>query len=533
MRKTLLLTSLLAIVAATGSANADTDVTFGGKYSLSTDTGGVQSGVVTSAPDDITYEYDVTDGSTITDVNYADNPDVTKFTFVDPDGATQNVSFAERFEQGDYVGTSAVTGEAYATTQVIVAGATVSEGNYSYTYTLGGEDIERTLDNPSTFVGDMTALSADYANALSVNVVNGEAVVNGAALTDADDLDYTLYGFTLNDSYYNLDKEGGSFILVRNGEKVTPASGSELETQFNNAQDAYATDVTTLGTDIASTASDWATEKTYYDTAKGFFDADVEKVETLNANYASQAIADNLYNIAQDAQGVAQTTQSANIANYDAAVAVYNASIETTIADGANTAIATELGTGGSIKAAVDGAEQNAKDYADAGDATTLASAKTYADGLDAAVRTDFAAADAATLASAKDYADAGDATTLASAKTYADGLDAAVRTDFAAADAATLASAKGYTDKRINKLDKDLSAGIASSAALSSVAVSGVGKGELSFGAGFGHHNSQSAAAFGAVMGLTDRWSLNAGAGFSNADVTVRAGTNYKIKLF
>ena len=492
MRKTLLLTSLLAIVAATGSANADTDVTFGGKYSLSTDTGGVQSGVVTSAPDDITYEYDVTDGSTITDVNYADNPDVTKFTFVDPDGATQNVSFAERFEQGDYVGTSAVTGEAYATTQVIVAGATVSEGNYSYTYTLGGEDIERTLDNPSTFVGNMTALSADYANALSVNVVNGEAVVNGAALTDADDLDYTLYGFTLNDSYYNLDKEGGSFILVRNGEKVTPASGSELETQFNNAQDAYATDVTTLGTDIASTASDWATEKTYYDTAKGFFDADVAKVETLNANYASQAIADNLYNIAQDAQGVAQTTQSANIANYDAAVAVYNASIETTIADGANTAIATELGTGGSIKAAVDGAEQNAKDYADAGDATTLASAKTYADGL-----------------------------------------DAAVRADFAAADAATLASAKGYTDKRINKLDKDLSAGIASSAALSSVAVSGVGKGELSFGAGFGHHNSQSAAAFGAVMGLTDRWSLNAGAGFSNADVTVRAGTNYKIKLF
>ena len=50
------------------------------------------------------------------------------------------------------------------------------------------------------------------------------------------------------------------------------------------------------------------------------------------------------------------------------------------------------------------------------GDATTLASANSYAD-----------AGDATTLASANSYADAGDATTLASANSYADAGDAAI----------------------------------------------------------------------------------------------------------
>ena len=58
----------------------------------------------------------------------------------------------------------------------------------------------------------------------------------------------------------------------------------------------------------------------------------------------------------------------------------------------------------------------SANSYADAGDATTLASANSYAD-----------AGDATTLASANSYADAGDATTLASANSYADAGDAAI----------------------------------------------------------------------------------------------------------
>ena len=109
------------------------------------------------------------------------------------------------------------------------------------------------------------------------------------------------------------------------------------------------------------------------------------------------------------------------------------------------------------------------------------------------------------------------------------------MRGDFAKADAATLKSAKAYTDQRVSDLEDDMSAGIASTAALSSVAVSGVKRGELSFGGGYGYYNNQSAFALGATMGLTDNWSINAGAGLGmNGDnVAIRAGTNYKIKLY
>ena len=491
MKKSLILTSLLAIVA-TGAAKAETDVTFGGSYALSTDTGGVQSGVVTTAPADITYDYDVTDGSSTdgvnANVNYANAPDVTKFTFVDPNGATHDVSFESRYDKSDYVGTTAVTGAGYGTTQNIVAGAEVSESNYSYTYTLGGADIERTLDNPSRFIGEMTALSENYANAISVNVVNGEAFVNGGttALTNAGDLDYTLYGFTLGDSYYNLDKEGDSFILVRNGEKVSPASGSELETEFNNAKDAYAADVGTLGTNIATTASNWATEKTYYDTAKGFFDTDMATVATLTNNYDSQDKADKLYSDAQKKQGVAQENQNKNIANHNAAVELYNTPIET-------------------VQAAT---LQDAKDYADS-----------LASNYDAA-----GAADAAET-NAKSYADSQDVLTLNAAKAYAD-----------AGNALTLNQANAYTDAKVDTLEKNVSGGIAAATALSAVEVSNVKRGEMSVGGGYGYYNGQSAGAFGMAMGLSDNWSVNAGAGIASGDetqVAFRAGTNYKFKLF
>ena len=62
---------------------------------------------------------------------------------------------------------------------------------------------------------------------------------------------------------------------------------------------------------------------------------------------------------------------------------------------------------------------------------------------------------------------------------------------------------------------------------------MSDVNRGEVSVGAGYGYYNGRSAAAFGAAMGLTNRWSVNAGAGVSDADVSFRAGTNYKFKLF
>ena len=110
----------------------------------------------------------------------------------------------------------------------------------------------------------------------------------------------------------------------------------------------------------------------------------------------------------------------------------------------------------------------------------------------------------------------------LANAKAYAD-----------AQGTMSLQAAKDYTDVRFDELDQELSAGVASAVAMSSVAVSNVGKGELSVGGGYGYYNNQSAIAFGAAMGISDNWSVNAAAGLSDSNVTFRAGTNYKFKLF
>ncbi len=102
-----------------------------------------------------------------------------------------------------------------------------------------------------------------------------------------------------------------------------------------------------------------------------------------------------------------------------------------------------------------------------------------------------------------------------------------------AANNALTLNQSVAYTDQRIEKLDKDLSSGIASAIALTSVAASGVQKGEVAVSGGYGYYNGQSAAAFGAAMGLSKRWSVNAGAGVSSSDVSFRAGTTYRFKAF
>lgn len=139
--------------------------------------------------------------------------------------------------------------------------------------------------------------------------------------------------------------------------------------------------------------------------------------------------------------------------------------------------------------------------------AADIAAERTRAMDAETTLRNDFVSADTLTLVDAKNFA--------------------------AQRDALTLGAANAYTDRRVEKLDKNLSAGVAGAVALSSVAVSNVHRGEVSVGAGYGYFNGQSAGAFGAAMGLSNRWSVNAGAGVSGYDVSFRAGTNYKFKLF
>ena len=114
------------------------------------------------------------------------------------------------------------------------------------------------------------------------------------------------------------------------------------------------------------------------------------------------------------------------------------------------------------------------------------------------------------------------DELTLQKAKAYTDEQTALM-----------LKSANDYTDRKVGAMEKELSAGIASTAAMSSVEVSNVTKGEVSIGGGYGYYNSQSAVALGAAMGLTDHWSVNAAAGVADSNIAFRAGTNYKFKLF
>lgn len=114
------------------------------------------------------------------------------------------------------------------------------------------------------------------------------------------------------------------------------------------------------------------------------------------------------------------------------------------------------------------------------------------------------------------------DAFTLNSAKSYAD-----------IGDAFTLDASKSYTDERIEKLDKDLSAGIASALALSSVASNGVKEGKMAFSGGYGYYNGQSAGAIGIAIGLSNNWTVHAGAGMGGSNVSFRAGTSYEITLW
>mgnify|MGYP000206921333 FL=1 len=97
-----------------------------------------------------------------------------------------------------------------------------------------------------------------------------------------------------------------------------------------------------------------------------------------------------------------------------------------------------------------------------------LAAETARAEGEEAAIRGELAAGDAATLQSAKTYADGkvadeatlreqGDAATLQSAKTYTDaetaraeGEEAAIRNELTAGDAATLQSGKTYADGKV-----------------------------------------------------------------------------------
>ena len=251
------------------------------------------------------------------------------------------------------------------------------------------------------------------------------------------------------------------------------------ETTFSGAINALDTQVSTNKTNIATNTANIATNA-------GNIAINAGKIATNTANIATNAenIATNAGNIAINAGKIA--TNTANIATNAENIAINTGKIATNTAN-----IATN--------------------------AANIATLDTKVGNVDTLTGTNLATVATPSVAD------------------HLTSLDAAIDANKAKAasdDALVLSKAMGYTDK----LEENMSAGVASAVALSSVAVSNVKRGEVSVGGGYGYYNDQSALALGAAMGLSDRWSVNAGAGLGlkgSDNFSVRAGTNYKFKLF
>ena len=551
MKKISFLTSLVAVSVAFGAHANTTDVTFAGNYHLNETT---ELNVNDSLPG-TTYDYTASDGEH-TDIAYDTVPDATLFTYTGPDGVAggSNLSTATP-EQSDFTDTTAADGTTVFTTQsTLVSGTDVDPSNYSYVSGNGGTV---SLGDSPIDMSDSISLNSTYTDGHSINVTNGVA---------GESIQGSWYTYTAESGFvYHLSNDGTQLLNADGVDQTSDLTpGSDLANAFDAMQAAYTTDSMALETAVSTTGTQWSTEQTNFAAAQTAVATDTATVATLNDNYGTLNTALGLYQDAQAAQATAGEAQAANVATRNAARAVYNAPIEETITSGANDAIDASIESG-SIKTALDG-KADASDVA-ANTANISANASAIADNA-SAIETNTAniTANANAIADnasaietnagniATNTANiAANATAINEEITRAQDAEEAIRSDFAAADANlqsqlnnaiadaraadinTLKSANAYTDKMVGDLDKDLSSGIAGAVALSSVAVSNVKRGEVSVGGGYGYYNSQSAFALGAAMGLTDNWSINAGAGMGmNGDnLSLRAGTNYKFKLF
>ncbi len=560
MKKHFVLTSLVAI-AMSCPAVAATDVTFGGAYNNGASK--IADGVA-----DTTYDYVKSDGTTATGIAYNSDPVLTDFTYKGVDGSTKSLADGTP-DISVYTGTTTASGD-IVSTQTIAAGETASRDNYTY---VSGAGETVTLGESEQNMVAIHTLS-DYAGATEITIKNGVADTT---------VDGSLYSFELdNGNKFTLSADGTQ-LLNENGGVETPGVGTDMETKFNEAQAAYNADKVAVEAAVADTEAKWTTEQANFAAANTVFENDSARIAELDGYFATVGSATDALAAAQAAQQVAADKYAENGALYQAAEDVYDAPILETITNGANDAIDDALAQGGAIRNELDqkvsvadaeavfaekqqwvdntlGIESaNSNAVADAltgeiaGDETTFSGAINAIDGAvsknaadiatnatniaanKTAIESEVARATAAeaeldgkialnTTAIAEEVANRidGDKMTLSAAKAYVDSKNELA-----------LKSAYDYTDSKVNALEEDLSAGIASAAAMSSVAVSGVGKGEVSVGGGYGYYNSQSAVALGAAMGLSDNWSVNAAAGLADSNVTFRAGTNYKFKLF
>lgn len=593
MKKTLVLTSL-ATIMATGAANAATDVNFAGDYQL----GNGSTANVGTALNGSTYTYTYTKSDSTT-ATVAQNvaPDLHFFTYTpanagDPDNLYDG---GTGLTASDFAGTSAATGDV-TTTQPIEANQTISRNNYTY---VNGKGETVTLGETAQSFTETVALNSTYATVASVDVTDSSAapVLAGTMYSYTDPDTGAVYHLNATgDEWVDANNlvvtpdAGTPQEAARDAMVSAFAADSAAITAAKTAVDGYATaeatafaaangiyttdegkiatltanygtytDATTLleQAQAAQTArqGDFAADQALEAAAAGLYNTPIETVQAATLQDAKDYANGLAVNYATAAQGAKADTalQASDLADYSTTAEITDAitgliseketnmsaqlgydvtknpaneseenslinklhSHDTSIVAGINTnydAIAllnADENTEGSVAYAVKGEETRAKGVEAELDGKITAEAQARV-AEDKAIRGEMAAGDALTLQSAKAFA--------------------------AEQSALTLSQANAYTDKKVDTLEKNLSGGVAAATALSAVNVSNVSKGEVSVGAGYGYYNSQSAAAFGAAMGLSDRWSINAGAGIAQGDKTqfsIRAGTNYKFKLF
>jgi hypothetical protein len=530
MKKHLILTSLLAIVATTGVANATVETTLGQ----------VKSNLETE---------------------FKQAPDATLYPVTAPNGGESNLSVVSESDYDNYSASTSADGDKVKindTVSLNIAQGTVDVTDYQYkSFDADGHD--------SYVSGDavVTDLNKDYTLADGVTVVNVSTSTSEAPAVSLK---------TASDEpvYKNAD---GTFYLAKDANGNIQLNGDANATLDNKASfDALMED---YNEDVKN-VSDLYTELTGYKqqnqdnfaavtTAK---DKDNEAIQSIVANKDTYTTQNNKYNadnaanisyngsVAQAIDNSIASAQTATLqdakdyadglaSNYDAAGAA--ATAETKAKDYADSlasnydaagaaaaeetrALAAEGALDGRLTTAESGVSANAQAIANEtarateaenGLSTAIANEKTARENEDTAIRGEFAAADTATLNAAKSYTESA----LDSARAFAN-----------AGDAWTLKQANAYTNKKVDTLEKNVSGGVAAATALSAVSVANVGKGEVSVGGGYGYYNNQSAVAFGAAMGLSDSWSVNAGAGIASGDKTqfsIRAGANYKFKMF
>ena len=382
------------------------------------------------------------------------------------------------------------------------------DGNY-YLLRVGDDillngDANVTADNPNTYNDLLTAYNADVEaiDNLYTTLVGykAENTTNAAAVVVARDQDNgAIQNIVANQLTFTTESARYTSDAAENASYVNSLAQAIDKSIVGGANDAIAASVTdgAIKTALNGKADVSAVEAVATDLATNY--STTEQI----TNEITGLIATKESNISEQL-GYDVTKNPANADEPNSLTSKLK-SHDTNIVAAINTnydAIA-EINSSDVMQSGIDATKVTQI----ATNTAAIATEKSEREAEDLAIRSEFAAADELTLNTAKAYADAG--------------------------NELAINQSKAYTDERIEKLDKDLSAGVASAVALSSVSVSGVKKGEVSVGGGYGYFNGQSAAALGAAMGLSDRWSINAGAGLSSSDVSFRAGTNYKFKLF